>query len=248
MTDPRPTRPGVRTSAGEPLVPAWFRQPWADLAGELMRTAGEVGPRPVVLAVDGRSGSGKSTTAARLAAAVPGAVIVHTDDVAWWESFFDWDGLLAAGVLLPARRGDAVRFRPPAWDRRGRDGAIEVPAGTPLVVVEGVGASRRSLTTLVDVSVWVQADRDEARRRGIERDGGTPEAVAFWDEWMAQEEPFLAVDRPWERATAILCGTAEQLTPEQVLGGPVGPPAPMGAAAVRALALPGWSGDLACRC
>ncbi len=177
----------------------------------LIGTAGRGRPRAVV-AVDGRSASGKSTLADRLSAHVPGSVVVRTDDIAWWESFFEWDHLLVEGVLRPVRSGAAVRYRPPAWDRRERDGAIEVPADATAVVVEGVGVARRSLEEWFDASVWVQSDLAEARRRGIERDGGTPEAEAFWDEWDRAEVEFLARDRPWERATVTVCGTPELTT------------------------------------
>lgn len=200
----------------------------------------------MIVGVDGRQGSGKTTLADDLAAAVPGAVVVHTDDVAWWESFFDWDHLLAAGVLVPLRRGGDVSYRPPAWDRRNRPGAIDVPATAPLVVVEGVGATRRGLTTLLDATVWVQADHDEATRRGIARDGSTPEAVAFWQEWAAEEERFLAADRPWERATVTLCGTPGLLDPMTVLGGLPG--AEDGSTALRALPERPSIADGACRC
>ena len=52
----------------------------------------------------------------------------------------------------------------------------------------------------------------EARRRGLERDASygtrTPEeAEAFWDDWMTEEEPFYAADRPWERADLVVLGT-----------------------------------------
>jgi hypothetical protein len=49
-----------------------------------------VGDRSVVLAVDGRSSSGKTTLAARIQAAVTGSAVVHTDDLAWWHSRFGW--------------------------------------------------------------------------------------------------------------------------------------------------------------
>ena len=45
--------------------------------------------------------------------------------------------------------------------------------------------------------------------RGITRDGGDAAASAFWDEWMAQEFPFVADQRPWERADFIVTGTPE---------------------------------------
>ena len=120
---------------------------------------------------------------------------------------FGWAGT-AAGVLAAARAGEAVSYRPPAWDDRGRAGAIEVPAGTRVVVLEGVGAGRRELRDQLDALVWVQSDFAEAERRGIARDGGGPQAEAFWQAWMAEEIQFLLVDRPWHRADLIVDGTA----------------------------------------
>jgi hypothetical protein len=59
------------------------------------------------------SSSGKTTLAGRLRDVVAGAAVVHTDDIAWWHSRFGWAGLLTDRVLLPARAGQPVRYRPP---------------------------------------------------------------------------------------------------------------------------------------
>lgn len=197
----------MNTPDGEPEASGWEVLSLDELASALCDGADGTDVGPVVVAVDGRSGSGKSTFAERLRASVAGSEVVHTDDVAWWESFFGWDDLLVEGVLVPASRGEVVRYRPPAWDRRGREGAIAVQAGVPVLVVEGVGASRQSLGPWLHASVWVQSDLGEARRRGVDRDGGTAEAEAFWDEWANEELQFLAEDRPWERARFVVCGT-----------------------------------------
>jgi hypothetical protein len=134
--------------------------------------------------------------------------------VAWQQGYFDWDELLVDGTLGPASRGEDVAFRPPAWVERGREGVIGVSAGAALLLVEGAGSSRDALTPWLDAAVWVQSDAGEAYRRGIERDvrlGRTrDEAVAFWDEWMVEDVPFLAADRPWERADLVLWGTPHQ--------------------------------------
>ncbi len=197
----------------EPPVGAWRVEPVTELVRLLVEAAGPVRGRPRMVAVDGRGGGGKSTLAAQLHAAVPSSAVVHTDDVAWHHSFFDWSDLLARGVLEPLRRGEAVRYCPPGWQAKGRPGAIEVPAGLELVVVEGVGAGRRELTPLLDAVVWVQSDATEAERRGIARDaaegshGDYEGARRFWSEWMAQELPFVAAQRPWERATVVVRGT-----------------------------------------
>jgi hypothetical protein len=133
---------------------------------------------------------------------------VHTDDVAWHHSRFGWDDLMITGILEPLHAGRPVRYQPPAWPRRGRTGHIEIPATAPTVIIEGVGASRREVAHLVDVAVWVQSDFADARRRGVSRDaaeqGLTPDvALQLWEEWAAEEVPFLLDDRPWERADVI---------------------------------------------
>ncbi|HET7474951.1 MAG TPA: hypothetical protein VFJ97_02885 [Dermatophilaceae bacterium] len=197
----------MRLHGTEPPAGPWRVQPVAEVAAWLRTRLGHPLARPAVLAVDGRSAGGKSTFADLLRQCVPRSWVVHTDDVAWYHSFFDWAPLLAAGVLEPVRRGEPVSFRPPGWQQRSRPGAVEVPAGLDLLVVEGVGSSRRELTDLVDGSVWVQSDADLARRRGVARDGGTAAAEDFWAEWEGHELPFLEADRPWQRALLVVNGT-----------------------------------------
>lgn len=177
---------------------------------------------PWVVAVDGRGGSGKSTLGARLAARLPGSALVHTDDLSWHEPFFAW-GHLERELLEAYRRDGSVRLAPPAWAAHGRDGAVVVPPGTRVLVVEGNAAAQQAVAGLVDVVVWVQADLDEAERRGIERDvadganGDREQAVAFWHEWWEHEARFFADDRPWERADVVVCGTPAQAAPNVVV-------------------------------
>jgi hypothetical protein len=189
----------TRLYHGEPEAGPWRAVP----AGEVFDLLG----RPRILAVDGRSGGGKTTVANRLAAAVPGTTVLHTDDVAWYHAFFDWADLMRDGILAPLQNGGPVAYRPPAWDERGREGAITVPAGCPLVIVEGVGIGRRELSGYVDALLWVQTDEDEARRRGLARDGA--DAAEFWAEWQAAEDPFQAAQRPWERAGLVVSGAPD---------------------------------------
>jgi hypothetical protein len=192
---------------GEPAAGPWQVVSLARLVRLLLPSGGGPAGRPWLLAVDGRSGSGKTALAERIRGAVAASAVVHTDDVAWSQAMFDWADLLVGGVLEPVRRGEPVRFRPPAWRARDRPGAIEVAPGRELVIVEGAGAARRELMHLVDAVVWVQADLAEAERRGIERDGGDAAATSFWHLWMAEELPFMARQRPWTRADVIVAGT-----------------------------------------
>ena len=201
---------------GEPAAVDWRVVRVGALVELLASGVGQVRGRPRIVAVDGRSASGKSTLAARLHHAVPRSAVVTTDDLAWHEPLYAWGDLLADGVLRPLREGRALAYRPPQWDVRGRAGVIEVPAGLDLVVIEGTGASHREHADLVDATVWVQADRAEAERRGIARDiasgvnGGPEEATAFWHAWMAEELRFFERQRTWERADVVVNGTPDR--------------------------------------
>jgi hypothetical protein len=197
----------------EPEAGPWRAEPLTVVAATVMSLGhGKAADhRPVVLAVDGRSSSGKTTLAARLQDAVAGSAVVHTDDIAWWHSRFGWADLLIGGILAPAHAGRPVFYRPLRWDERQRPGAIEVPANCPLLIIEGVGAARRESANLTDTAIWVQADAPETERRNLIRvgqPGGSP-TVQHVRDWMAEEIPFLAGQRPWERADLIACGTPQ---------------------------------------
>ena len=198
---------------GEPEAGPWRAERLAVVAATMMCTGYGKGAdrRPVVLAVDGRSSSGKTTLAARLQDVVAGSAVVHTDDIAWWHSRFGWADLLINGILTPARAGRPVSYRPPRWDERQRPGAIEMPAGCRLLIIEGVGAARQESAHLTDAAIWVQADERETERRNLARvgqPGGSP-TVQHLRDWMAEEIPFLAGQRPWEHADLIACGTPQ---------------------------------------
>jgi energy-coupling factor transporter ATP-binding protein EcfA2 len=192
----------------EPVAVLWRVAPLSELVS-VLNAGGRLVGRPRIVAVDGRSGSGKTTLAERLRTAMPDAEVVHTDDIAWWHSCFGWDDLMLGGVLEPLHRGQSVHFQPPAWTYRGRAGQIDVSGKASVVIIEGVGAARREVTQLLDGAVWVQSDSSEAKHRVILRDGDDAPAREVRDAWMAEEIPFLAADRPWERATIIVDGTPD---------------------------------------
>jgi hypothetical protein len=211
---------------GEPVVGPWQVAPLSELARLVLGAAGASKRRPPIVALDGRSSSGKTSLASRLERAISGAVTVHTDDIAWWHSCFGWAELLASGVLEPLRRGQAVAFRPPAWDERDRPGAIEVTPSAALVIVEGVGAGRREIAHLVDAVVWVQSDLRVVERRNAARVAGGDVDADGVARWMREEFPFLADQRPWARAFVVVAGTPDlphDPAAEVVLAPPPGP-------------------------
>lgn len=204
LNDAVPTPP---ENSAEPVASIWHGVSAEGLMGRLGLPPRMTGNRVVL--VDGRSAGGKTTLAERLHTALAGSVVVHTDDIAWDYSFFDWDTDLIENVIAPVRRNESVRYRPPGWSPTGPDRTIVVEAGRDLIV-EGVGAGRANLAAWADAVIWVQSDFQTARVRGLARDLANGREAAeielFWDEWMTAELSFLEAEQPWRHATVFVPG------------------------------------------
>ncbi|NLU70701.1 hypothetical protein [Streptomyces sp. HNM0574] len=189
----RPTPP----SAAPPSVPA-SGEP-AALAAWLRGLPPSVGPVRLV-AVDGHAGSGKSTFATRLAAALgeaaePGggpAPVVRLDDLASHEALFAWTDRVRRQVLEPFAAGQPARHAVYDWVR-GEFGPHrrELPPA-PVVLVEGVGSGRRALRPYLACLLWMDLPEAVGWERGRLRDG--PEQARFWDGWTRAERTHFAGD------------------------------------------------------
>lgn len=171
------------------------------LAADAVPVAGPT----VVVAVDGRSGSGKTVLGTAVAEAL-GSPIVHLDDL-----FPGWDGL-AAGVdlvteqvLLPLARGGRAGYRRWDWMRSRPGRAVDVGPGRHLVV-EGCGALVPPAGDHAAVRVWVEAPDAVRRRRALARDGDV--YAPHWERWAAQEDAVYAAATPWRHAHLVLRTTS----------------------------------------
>lgn len=167
---------------------------YVDLARDLL--AIDAGVR--LVGVDGCGAAGKTTFAARLARAAHNAPVVHTDDFASWDEPMQWWPRLLADVVEPLSHGETATFHPYDWVRKQPSpDIIEIPPA-PLVVIEGVGATREAWRDRLVKRIWVDAPRDLRLRRGLERDGD--HMLEFWTWWMAEEDGYVADERPDTRA------------------------------------------------
>ncbi len=153
---------------------------------------------PVVL-VDGRSGSGKTELARAIVAVWPEAQLVRLDDF-----YPGWDGLDAGSRhVVEHVLSEHPRWQRWDWERDAGAEWHELDHSRPLIV-EGVGALSGASRPRAALAIWVELDDVSRKRRALERDG---EGYApHWDRWAAQEERFLARERPLELADLVLRG------------------------------------------
>jgi uridine kinase len=163
-----------------------------------------------LIAIDGGAGAGKTTFAARLAAAL-GAPIIQLDDFISWDDLEHFWPRLEAEVLEPLFRGEDLHFQIRDWvgDVRGRGLLAErthMPFA-PTVVLEGVTSSRKALTSRLSFSVWLEAPAPLRMARGLERDADVPDNREMWEGWLPMETAFLHADGARSRADLIVDGT-----------------------------------------
>ena len=172
---------------------------------------------PLLIAVDGLGGAGKSTLAAQFSAALPGSSVIEVDDFyrpmaaderarlgprEGYERYFDW---IAAGG-----RGDrtAARAAPGAVPalRLGDEQPGRVAGGGPggVVIVEGVYSTRPELRPLFGVTVYVDTPREQRAARMIARGYDN---LDWLDHWMAAEDWYVCHHRPAERADLVIDGS-----------------------------------------
>lgn len=167
----------------------------------LLRKAAPLAGRTRVLAVDGRSGAGK-TVLAEVVGAGLGAPVVSLEFL-----YGGWDGLehgidlLVSQVLEPLAHGRVARV--PRFDWVAREWAQPVVLEPPeILIVEGVGAGARRAVEYESLLVWLEAPPSLRKKRALERDGDV--LAPHWEQWAAQEEAMLARERTPERADVII--------------------------------------------
>lgn len=153
---------------------------------EIIRAAESAMARPLIIALDGRSGVGK-TSIGEYFAAVERGEHIRTDDFwiggdsAYWDQLspedradkaIDWQRLRRE-VLEPLHRGEVATWHPFNWATgSGLSPTILYANPKKLIVVDGAYSARPELRDLIDLCILVAIDNDGLRReRLVSREG-----------------------------------------------------------------------------
>lgn len=155
----------------------------------------------MVIAIDGRSGAGKSALARELSHDL-GAHVLHLDDI-----YHGWTGLAATpptlvhDILQPLAHGRIGRTPRWEWGAAAPGPDLEVPP-TPHLILDGCGSGARIIRPYLSYLIWMDGPAAVRRSRVEQRDGAT--TAAWWDLWATQEDELLATENTRHAADLVL--------------------------------------------
>jgi len=165
------------------------------------------GKERLLVAIDGRSASGKTTLAALLQERC-GCDVVHIDSFFLRPEQRTAQRLAEPGgnvdrerfaeeVLAPLGRGEPFSYRPFDCKIQELMEPIHI-APRPITVVEGAYSCHPQLAGSYDLTVFLSVGRAEQARRILARNGKAG-AAAFAEKWIPLEERYFAACQTEER-------------------------------------------------
>jgi uridine kinase len=157
--------------------------------------------RTRVVAIDGRSGAGKTVLAAGLQSELGAPVVTLEDLYGGWDGLERGIDLLVSEVLELLSAGRAARVPRYDWVAAawGTPWVLEPPE---ILIVEGVGAGARRAAAYASVVAWLEVPASVRKKRALDRDGET--FAPYWDMWAVQEDAMLARERTRDRADLVI--------------------------------------------
>ena len=173
--------------------------------------------KPLVLALDGRCGSGKTTLADGLTRQFPASIVLHTDDfyLPPTQRVRGWEKTPCANMDLTRLRDEALRpayaGQPVAYRAYScREGAFLPPAqlpAQPLVILEGSYSHHPLLRPYETLRVFVTCTKPEQTRRLQAREGAR--YADFAARWVPLEEAYFTQHNIEDAADFVMDTTTD---------------------------------------
>lgn len=162
-----------------------------EIASKIKKTT--LDHRPILIAIEGYGGSGKTTLAHKLAEGLGDSYVVGMDDFIVKEKLTEpsWDkgsfdrARLEKQVLKPLTSGQPARYQKLLWDKNALSEYAEIPS-VGYVIVEGISSYHPDIAHYYDYKIWIDTPMVVAKERGHARDGSN-ENAEHWDLWEAND-------------------------------------------------------------
>ena len=148
--------------------------------------------RTFIVAIDGRSGAGKTTLAGKLEKelreeGIAVAAIEVESFIGGWNGLIDGVEAVAAQILEPVRSRGRATARMWDWNRGAWAEEVRIPPSGPVdvLILTGCGAASAPCRPFVDLAVWVELDEKRRRERVARREG---DPGRWWRMWAEQED------------------------------------------------------------
>lgn len=178
--------------------------------------------RPLIIAISGFGGSGKTTLATKLKTDLADAEMVCIDSFSTheWRRGADWSNFdrerFAKEILKPAHANEfPLLYAHVPWPGHIADPAIKVQR-TKYLIVEGCSIFHRDLLQYYDYKIWVDCPLEEATKRGMWRDRHIhkDEQDYCWQNiWVPNERDFYEKYRP-DQVADMTIDSSQSVTPD----------------------------------
>ncbi len=144
---------------------------------------------PILIAIEGFGGAGKSTIANKLAEILGSAFVISIDDFIVKEKLTEssWDkgsfdrARLEQQVLIPITNGRPASYQKLLWQTNQLSNPVPVP-DVDFLIIEGISTYHPDIKNYYDYKIWVETPIDLANERGHARDGSS-ENAQHWELW-----------------------------------------------------------------
>ena len=167
--------------------------------------------RPILIAIDGPAGSGKTSLANQLASNLKSATTIHMDDL-----YNGWEDALTATltrhleewVLDPLTQHQSVKYQKFDWITSEYGPTVEV-SDVELLILEGVGAAQARIRQQADLTIWIEVGAQIGLARVLNRDGA--QILPYMLKWQERESAHFIKDQTKENCQIFIDGSNSQI-------------------------------------
>ena len=167
--------------------------------------------RPILIAIDGPAGSGKTSLANQLASNLKSATTIHMDDL-----YNGWEDALTATltrhleewVLDPLTQHQSVKYQKFDWINSEYGPTVEV-SDVELLILEGVGAAQARIRQQADLTIWIEVGAQIGLARVLNRDG--TQILPYMLKWQERESAHFIKDQTKENCQIFIDGSNSQI-------------------------------------